>query len=260
MGADGPALPVPWRLPVLALLLALLVWASDTNVVLFQRVNGVAPWLPAGGLLALTLWGNVLAAVMLVSGWATSRPRIIWSALFALLPGIVFVRGLKLLLALPRPAGVLGPDAITVVGPTYKAFAFPSGHTATAFAFAAIVYCLGGRRGLRWLAVAIAAAVGLSRVLVGAHWPVDVLVAAAGGWVCGYLGVWMASKYPWTADDVGRKWATAMVAACAVGLMFTRYDSQAEAIMGWCLAALGLTMALVAVVRRKSQAADDLGG
>lgn len=55
---------------------------------------------------------------------------------------------------------------------------FPSGHTAVIFALAAAVALIWRR--LAWPSFALATLVGLSRILIGAHWPSDVL---AGAWV-----------------------------------------------------------------------------
>ena len=50
----------------------------------------------------------------------------------------------------------------------------------------------------RWAApiIALAALVGLSRLAVGAHWPVDVLAGAAIGWCVGLTGVLAARRWP----------------------------------------------------------------
>jgi undecaprenyl-diphosphatase len=56
---------------------------------------------------------------------------------------------------------------------------FPSGHAATAFAGAVLVSCLAPRATPAFLALAVA--IGFSRVYVGAHYPGDVLVGAAIG-------------------------------------------------------------------------------
>ena len=62
---------------------------------------------------------------------------------------------------------------------------FPSGHTATAFAFAV---------GLSWvfprgrvIFFGLAALAGIQRLVSNSHWPSDVLVGAAIGLACGYL-------------------------------------------------------------------------
>ncbi|MBU1236957.1 MAG: phosphatase PAP2 family protein [Gammaproteobacteria bacterium] len=244
----------------MAVLLALLIWASDTNVLLFHLINDATRWLPVAPLLAFTLWGNTLAGLALVSGWIRSCPRILWAVLFALPPGMLFVRGLKLVLAVPRPAAVLDPGTIVVVGPVYRAFSFPSGHATTAFAFAAIIWLLSRNRPLRIAVLVLATMVAVSRVLVGVHWPVDVLVGAAGGWVCGSLGVFVATRYRWTANKFGQRGA-ALIAACAgVGLLFTRFSQPFEAATGWILATYAFAMAGLSLRALQAEPADDLGG
>ncbi|MCD0452323.1 phosphatase PAP2 family protein [Actinocorallia sp. API 0066] len=57
---------------------------------------------------------------------------------------------------------------------------FPSGHTASAVAFAAGV-AMEARRGVALPVAGLAAAVGFSRVYTGAHYPGDVLAGAASG-------------------------------------------------------------------------------
>jgi hypothetical protein len=37
--------------------------------------------------------------------------------------------------------------------------------------------------------------IGLSRIAVGAHWPVDVLAGAALGWLCGLSGLWWSARW-----------------------------------------------------------------
>jgi undecaprenyl-diphosphatase len=67
--------------------------------------------------------------------------------------------------------------------PEGEALGFPSGHATSAACFAVVVSYLAGRERLgarmRWAIRAMAgglmAAVGLARVVVGAHWPGDVL-------------------------------------------------------------------------------------
>jgi undecaprenyl-diphosphatase len=254
MSGDNPFQTLPWRLPVLCLFLALTVWVTDTNQSLFLALNGVAPLLPADLLLAITLLGNALAGAALIAVSLDRQPRMIWAAVLAAPLGILFVRGLKPLVALARPAGVLSPDAINIVGPTLRSMSFPSGHTTSAFVFAAVVYALADDRRVKILGLAIAVVVAASRIVVGAHWPIDVLVAAAGGWICGFAGVGWSKRLVWTESERGRQGAALIVTAAAIELMFfTHYDLPGEAVVGWLLAVSAL-VCVAFVIRRAALA------
>lgn len=64
---------------------------------------------------------------------------------------------------------------------------FPSGHAANNFAFATVVVVFYRRWG--WLAFLPAALVSYSRIYVGSHWPLDVLVSSFLGAGCALLVV-----------------------------------------------------------------------
>jgi undecaprenyl-diphosphatase len=59
--------------------------------------------------------------------------------------------------------------------------AFPSGHAQSAATFWTLAAGLGRRGWLTGLAIVVALAIGLTRLYLGVHWPVDVL----GGWAIG---------------------------------------------------------------------------
>ena len=68
-------------------------------------------------------------------------------------------------------------------------FSFPSGHTLHAVAFT--VVALAYYPGLAWLLIPFTASVALSRVVLGLHYPSDVLAATAIGVTLASLSLWL---------------------------------------------------------------------
>lgn len=72
-------------------------------------------------------------------------------------------------------------------------FSFPSGHTGSSFAAACVFYRqLPKKAGIP--AVILAAAIGLSRLYVGVHYPTDVLAGTLTGIAASYMGEWAVNK------------------------------------------------------------------
>lgn len=65
---------------------------------------------------------------------------------------------------------------------------FPSGHTSAAFAAAVAWARTLPRRWMKAVGLVMAAFMGLSRLYVGVHFPIDVLCGALVGSLCGFLG------------------------------------------------------------------------
>jgi undecaprenyl-diphosphatase len=79
-----------------------------------------------------------------------------------------------------RPCHVV-PDVHLLVACS-QGLSFPSSHAANSFAVAVLISLIYRRR--VWLYLAIAALVSYSRVAVGVHYPLDVLVGAVVGTLC----------------------------------------------------------------------------
>lgn len=90
---------------------------------------------------------------------------------------------LKRLCCRTRPSCAMGDFAALAENP--DAFSFPSGHTAAAFGIA--VALSGEGSGLGALTLALASGIAVSRVYLGAHYPLDVGAGALLGTVSGVL-------------------------------------------------------------------------
>jgi membrane-associated phospholipid phosphatase len=170
----------------------------------------------------ITFFGGTLTALSLLLPLARRYPQILWAALLAGLISIAWSQGLKVWLNVSRPPAVLGSDLLHVIGPRLKHGSFPSGHAATAFTIGGIVAMSVEKWPFRLCLLAAAMLVGISRIMVGVHWPVDVLVGAGGGWLSAGAGLWLSGRWP--AGLRLRRVLLALFILCAVAMSL--FDSR----------------------------------
>jgi membrane-associated phospholipid phosphatase len=218
--------PWAWLPPAVALALVAGILATGTNRALFL-------WLNHGGRAVgdpvwfhLTMLGDGAVALALVLPWVRRAPRLFWAALLAAVVAGLWTQVTKEFVDVPRPLSVLAGDAFHQAGPAYRRVSFPSGHAATAFALAGIwVMGAQGRRRWRGLLLVLASLVGLSRIMVGVHWPLDILWGMLGGWLGAWSGLALQTRWhgPWpTAGPAGRL-AGAVLMAVAASLVVSRH-------------------------------------
>ena len=173
----------------------------------FLLLNHWAANIPAAVWSILTTLGDASVLFCVLSPLLVWRPRTMFAILAAVPLGGLLSVSLKAMFQAPRPATLIDPDQFNLIGPLLNNASFPSGHTISAFAAAValiatlVLQARSSSRPVRIAAtslaiLALAALVGLSRVAVGAHWPVDVLAGAACGWLAGVSGAWVARQYP----------------------------------------------------------------
>ncbi len=180
---------------LLAVLLILLLLA-DGNMALFRLING-APWPAAEWLWSnVTVLGDTMTLFCLLLPFVGRRPDVVWSIMVAVIVVSLLIHGTKLALDMPRPPFVLDGDDIRVIGFRAISGSFPSGHTAAAFAFAGAVCMKNFPLAAKVAVLLLAAMVGVSRVAVGIHWPLDVAGGALLGWVGVMLSVWLGQRWP----------------------------------------------------------------
>lgn len=168
------------------------------NQSLFLWLNAACAALPDWLWASLTITGHTSVAFALLGLLLLpkiKRADIITGLFVAAILGGIVSTVVKESLQIPRPPAVLAEGQFYLIGHKLDLVSFPSGHTLTAFGVATLLLLGLQLRGWRLAGVlALASLIGLSRIAVGAHWPLDVLGGALLGTACGW-GSWQAAKW-----------------------------------------------------------------
>lgn len=242
------------------LLIALLIWAisPDQQVALFTAINLQARALPDWFWSMLTLFGDTAVLLVGLSPLLLWRRQALVAAIAAIPAGGLMSVSAKRLADAPRPAAVLDIAQFHLIGPTLNLHSFPSGHTITAFAAASAVLAviLPGKKPIRTgllaaAIIALATAVGLSRIAVGAHWPRDVLAGALFGWLAGLSGAWLTRQFPvlWRSQRLATGLAV-LLFAIGVWVLLRRVEYPLGVAAVW-LVSSSCAITMVALTRRR---------
>ena len=139
-------------------------------------------WLLSAAGVAGSIW---LAIAAFMASWVPRLRAPAWQVVLAVLLAQGLVDWMvKPIIARPRP--FVADTRARVVGYHPETYSFPSGHTTTSFAAATVfAFALSRRRAaITW---ALAALVAFSRIYIGVHYPLDVVVGALIGVLIGVL-------------------------------------------------------------------------
>ena len=189
-------------------------WAYDwgglnTQLMLWTNRSVSADWIGLARALSAigSYWGAPVMGVLLL-GWQAVR-RSEPAALAPFRFGVCFLVGMllawtaKVAFALPLPSDLYASDMVWVLGAPDSLYTFPSGH---AVYTGAVVGCLWplGPWPFRVFLLALAAAVGWSRVALGAHFPADIVAGFLLGGAC------VVATYGWAVSlkRAAKAWRT----------------------------------------------------
>ncbi len=155
------------------------------------RATTEVRWAPATAVLGLASAWWVKGPLLVALAWCADLrgrrllPLIALAATASFFLASALNAALKDLVDRSRPPEAIGFDALVGVPGSPS---FPSGHAMTAFATAGVVALLAPR--LRWPVLALAALIGFSRVYLGVHFWLDVLVGSVLGFAIGVAIAW----------------------------------------------------------------------
>lgn len=235
-------------LVIVLLALMIAVALTDTNVPLFLVFNRLSQY-TGGGLWAnLTSLGEGLIVLSLAGLVAIRWPKAAWTVLVAGIFGTLLVHGIKEAVGALRPAMILPPDSFTIIGPRLNVVSFPSGHTTTITAFATILYLQVKDVRLAWLLLPVVVLVGISRMAVGAHWPMDVL----GGWLVGILiavsSYILAERWRFGCRAPTQFGIVLLSLLCAASLFWLAPQMKQALVLRWLVGGLGLATGIWALL------------
>ncbi|MEN9587635.1 MAG: hypothetical protein RIT15_1210 [Pseudomonadota bacterium] len=166
------------------------------NQSVFLWLNGaLTSHLPDWFWAVLTISAHAGMLGAFFSWFLFKRHYILTALFFCALSGGAIGHWIKRIIQSPRPAAVLPADQFHLIGYKLETISFPSGHSLTSFACAVILIVGLKLRGWKAAGVLLLATLmTLSRIAVGAHWPVDILAGGMMGGVFGYASI-KAAQY-----------------------------------------------------------------
>ncbi|AGA35172.1 Phosphoesterase, PA-phosphatase related protein [Thioalkalivibrio nitratireducens DSM 14787] len=180
-----------------AIALAAVIWYLGGPFAGFLFLNGALEWLPDAFWGLLSSAGDGLVLGVLVLFVARRHPQILWVFFLGVIVAGILTHVPKGLLDLPRPAALLESGSFRLIGPELHSQGPPSGHALAVFLVAGVAMYFLRSGLLRLMVLAGAALVAISRVAVGAHWPLDVVLGSGLGLVGAWLSIRIAERFPW---------------------------------------------------------------
>ena len=173
------------------LLILSMLWSAgqrlDASVFLLFNLRGYHPlWLDRTMWVLTQIGSGVIGILLGILLYFAEQHRLAIQLLLGILSLWLIVELIKTLVDRRRPFMVL--ESTRVIGWRERGLSFPSGHTAQSF-FMAVLFAhyLQGGILLGGVLYALAIAVGLTRIYVGAHYPRDVIGGAILGSIWGIL-------------------------------------------------------------------------
>lgn len=175
----------------------------------------------------LTQIGDVIICFALVSVFIIYAPKL-WEALLtSALISLVVSAVLKKIFAVPRPAAMFDHSSFTIIGKTISGrTSLPSGHSMVTFiVITTVLIAFMPRKNTHkifWiiLMLSLGLIIAFSRVAVGAHYPLDVLIGSTIGFIIAITGIKISTTVKWFAWIKNKKLFPIYIAVLSIWGIF----------------------------------------
>jgi membrane-associated phospholipid phosphatase len=215
-----------WLPVVIFLLLTGIVLLTNSNKNLFLFINQASSFTGDKLWAVLTFFSDGLVSFIILLPFIYRKPRLIWAVFIAAVLFTIFGQGVKHLTRIPRPPQVFSPNEFHLIGPDWGHNSFPSGHASMVFNLAGVFSLTVRKNWIRFLLIGLASIIAVSRIAVGVHWPIDILVGAAIGWFTIWIGLEVSKKTAWAWKGIGRKILGAVLIVGCLLLFFVDYTGH----------------------------------
>jgi undecaprenyl-diphosphatase len=132
------------------------------------------------------LGSSIFWILLIIIFWLKKQRKLSLQLLFAFILDTVALSILKVVFLRPRPSQAINIIDLDI-GPS-----FPSGHSERAFSGAVVL--ANHYKKYNWLFYILSILVSFSRVYIGLHYPLDVLIGAINGIILGMIALSMSTK------------------------------------------------------------------
>ncbi|WP_295233599.1 phosphatase PAP2 family protein [uncultured Chryseobacterium sp.] len=177
----------------------------------------------------LIQFGDALVILSLCTFLIIYAPRIWESLIWASLVSALLCCPFKWLFKIPRPAAILDNGSFVIIGKAYVGNnSLPSGHAITAFTvLTVLLWAFMPKNSVRkiiWivLMIGIGSLISLSRVGIGAHHLLDVVIGSIIGYISGISGILINRNFmiwSWIADKEYHPLFIIIFTICSVIIM-----------------------------------------
>jgi len=153
----------------------------------------------------LTQLGNPIISLPLLTVFILYAPKL-WDAVLtsSIIGGLLSIL-LKRLFAIPRPAAMFDNDSFVIIGKTLASThsSMPSGHSIIIFIIITILLFAFMPKELKlkifltFFILTLGLIIAFSRVGIGAHYPLDVVIGSAIGYISAVVGIVINNNVSW---------------------------------------------------------------